>query len=220
MARVMSCVQNIIMGLETRCAVTVTDPTGVRTDADAKVLLEGTALVVRGPARITLPREHIGGVEVHGSTLLVTHIAGTVALELGDLAEKWRSRLAEGPKSRAHKLGVQAGTRVTLVEVNDPTIGREIAEAGGVVLDEHLPGAPVDLVITELRSPDDLARVRALADGLTGGALWVVHPNGDATVGDEAIFAVADELGLVYTKVMSFSAGMSAERLSRPKPRR
>lgn len=213
--------QNTIMGLETRCAVIVTDPSGVRTDADAKVLLEGDALVVRGPARVTLPREHIGGVEVHGGILLLTHLAGTVSLELGDLAETWRARLEDGPKSRAHKLGVQAGTRVTLVEVNDPTIGREIAEAGGVVIDEHLAGdAPVDLMVTELHSPDDLARVRALAESLGSGALWVVHPNGDATVGDEAIFAVADELGLVYTKVMSFSAGMSAERLSRPKPRR
>ena len=213
--------QNISMGLETRCAVIVTDPSGVRTDADARVLFEGDALVVRGPARVTLPREHIGGVEVHGGVLLVTHVAGSVSLELGDLAEKWRARLAEGPKSRAHKLGVQAGTRVTLIEVNDPTIGREIAEAGGVVIDEHLSGdTAIDLVITELSSPDDLARVRALAEGLGGGALWVVHPNSDAAVGDRAIFAVADELGLVYTKVMSFSAGMSAERLSRPKPRR
>ena len=205
------------MGLETRCGVRVEDATGNREDADAKIELDGDALIVRGGARTRVARSDISELTVHDGMLLVTHAGGTVHLSLGDAAEKWKGKILEGPKSRVQKLGVKPGMRVTLVEVNDPTVGRECAEAGAVIVDDHLrdPHSPVDLILTEVRTRDDLARITTLARDIGTGALWVIHPNGVPDVSDVKIFAVAERVGLVATKVMSFSTGMSAERLSK-----
>ncbi len=197
----------------------VTDAAGERSDEDAKVLLEGEALIVRGPARATVPRDAISGMTVHDGVLHVTHPDGTVALSLGDAAEKWMARISEGPKSRATKLGVKPGMRVLLIAVNDPTLGRECAEAGAVVLDDHTTAdsAPLDLIVMEVASGADLAGVPAVAERVPNGVLWIVHPNGVPEVADTAIFPVAERLGMVVTKTMSFSTGMSADRLSRRK---
>lgn len=210
------------MGLDSRCAVRVEDGDGRRDDADAKVELEGDALIVRGAARVRVPRGDITDLSAVDGVLTVTHHGGTVRLTLGDAAEKWRTKILEGPRSRAQKLGVKPGMLVTLVHVNDPTIGREIVDAGGVLVDKHLrdPSAPVDLLLLEVRTTADLALITQHAPAIGNGAMWVIHPNGIPDVADTKIFAVADELGFVYTKVMSFSTGMSAERLSvrRAKP--
>lgn len=181
------------------------------------IQLEGDALMVRGPARITVPRTTITAMTARDGVLTITHTAGTLRLSLGDAAGKWKSKIAEGPRSRAQKLGVKPGMRVTLVDVNDPTIGREIAEAGAVLVDDHLHDAsqPIDLLLTEVRSRVDLERIALFAKTLGAGAMWVIHPNGVPEVQDTVIFAEADKSGLVSTKVMSFSTGMSAERLSR-----
>lgn len=204
------------MGLETRCHVVVDGADGRRDDADAKVELEGEGLIVRGPARARVPRASITSLSIEGDTLVVTHAAGVLRLTLGDAAAKWMQKIQEGPKSRAHKLGAKPGMRAMLIEVNDPTIGRELVEAGVTLLDEHVAGrdAPLDLVLVEVQRGEDLARITELAVTLGTAALWVVHPNGTPEVGDVAIFAVAKRAGLVATKVMAFSAGMSAERLS------
>jgi len=210
------------MGLETRCAASVEDRAGRRDDPDAKVLLEGDALIVRGHARVNVPRSAITALDVRSGVLTVTHATGTIRLSLGDDAERWRVKIAEGPRTRAQKLGVKVGTRVTLVEVNDPSIGRECVEAGALLIDDHVRdhAQPVDLILTEARTSDDLARIATLGAEIGSGALWVIHPNGVPEVADTAIFAAAEKLGMVSTKTMSFSVGMSAERLSMRKPAR
>lgn len=204
------------MGLETRCGVRVEDATGNREDADAKIELDGEALIVRGAARTRVPRGDIVDLAIRNGVLLVAHGGGVVHLSLGDAAEKWKARILEGPKSRAQKLGVKPGMRVMLFEVNDPTIGRECAEAGATMVDDHTrdPSLPIDLVLTEVRTRGELERIGTLAQSLGSGALWVIHPNGVPDVADTAIFNVAAAANLVATKVMSFSTGMSAERLS------
>ena len=123
---------------------------------------------------------------------------------------------AGSPRSRAQRLGVKPGMLVTMIHVNDPTIGREIVNAGGVLVDEHLRDAtaPVDMLLLEVRTTTDLALIAQHAPAISQGALWVIYPNGTPDVADTNIFAVADRFGLVSTKVMSFSTGMSAERLS------
>jgi hypothetical protein len=204
------------MGLETRCATSVEDAAGRRDDPDARVVLEGDALIVRGHARIHVPRVTITDLEARAGVLTVTHAGGTIRLSLGDDAEQWRAKIAEGPRTRAQKLGVKPGTRVMLIEVNDPSIGRECADAGAVLIDDHVRDGtqPVDLILTEVRTGDDLARIGMLAAEMGTGALWVIHPNGVPDVDDAAIFAAGEDAGLVSTKTMSFSTGMSAERLS------
>lgn len=204
------------MGLESRCAVRVDDGSVERADADARVELEGDALIVRGPARVRVPRSDITELVARDGVLTVTHAGGALHLSLGDAAEKWRAKILEGPRTRAQKLGVRPGMLVTLVGVGDPTIGREIVDAGGVLIDEHLRDAtqPVDLLLLELASAADLALIARYAPAIGNGAMWVVHPNGVPELTDTRIFSAAESPGLVSTRTMSFSTGMSAERLS------
>ena len=52
------------------------------------------------------------------------------------------------------------------------------------------------------------------------GAIWVVHPRGDASVANTVIFAAAKDAGLTYTKVVRFSDTDTAEKLVIPRAAR
>ena len=58
------------MGYETKCHTRVTDASGVR-EVDATVLLETDDLIVRGEARVKIPRRAIQDVKTRGDKLTV-----------------------------------------------------------------------------------------------------------------------------------------------------
>ncbi len=201
------------MGLETRCAVRVEDSNGRREDVDAKVLLEGDALIVRGEARVRVARVDIERVTLRAGALTITHRGGTVRLQLDDAAERWRDKMQEAPRTRAQKLGVQRGMRVALRDVTDTQIGLELRSAGAEIVSAK--DATVDMVLLEVRTSRHLAALPGVAATLGAAAVWVIHPNGVTDVGDVEIFRAAKLAGLVASKTMSFAPGMSAERLTR-----
>ena len=83
----------------------VDDRTGaIREAADAAVLIETDDLVVRGPARISVPRASITGVRSRAGVVTVTSSSATVTLFLDDRADTWQARLAEAPKRLIDKL--------------------------------------------------------------------------------------------------------------------
>ena len=201
------------MGLETRCTVRVDDDRGRRDDVDAKVLLEGDALIVRGEARVRVARVDIERVTLRAGALTVTHRGGSVRLQLNEAAERWRDKLSEVPRTRVQKLGVQRGMRVSLRDVTDAHIEAELRSAGAEIVNAKDPID--DLVLLEVRTSRHLAALPDVAAGLGGAAVWVIHPNGVTDVGDVEIFRAGKSAGLVASKTMSFAPGMSAERLTR-----
>jgi len=205
------------VGYETRCVARVRDSSGATREAEATVLLETDELVVRGPARVRVPRAAITDVRTEGGTLTVTHAHGTLSLALGADSEKWRARLAEPPKALIDKLDVKPGAKVCVLGVEDAEFLASLgARTPNVVTSPRATGC--DVVFLAVERDADLPRVARAEPMLAErGALWVVHPKGPNGVLDTAVFAAGKAVGLAATKVARWSATHTAEKLVRPK---
>jgi hypothetical protein len=79
----------------------------------------------------------------------------------------------------------------------------------------------VGMVLFRVVRPSQLATLGAMTSRIArNGAIWVVHPRGDASVADTIIFAAARDAGLTYTKVVRFSERDTAEKLVIPRTAR
>lgn len=207
------------MGYETKCHVRVADAAGeIREAPAATVLLETDELIVRGDARVRLPRSAIQSVTSRNGVVTVTSPAATVTLTLGAAAAvKWEKKLAEAPKAVIDKLDVKLDARVWLLGVDEKTLIAQLHERTTRVSSGRSATA-CDVVFAQVDGADDLARVdraaKAIADD---GAIWVVHPKGPNGVADTTIFERAKALGLTYTKVARISERLSAEKLVKPR---
>jgi hypothetical protein len=77
------------------------------------------------------------------------------------------------------------------------------------------------MVLFRVVRPSQLATLGAMTSRIArNGAIWVVHPRGDAAVADTIIFAAARDAGLTYTKVVRFSERDTAEKLVIPRAAR
>ncbi len=209
------------MGYETRCAVRVTSPDGtVRTAADAAVLIETDDLVVRGVARVKVPRLSITSLRVRAGVLTIAAPAATIALTLGDAADAWKRRLAEAPKRLIDKLDIKPGARVWLNAVEDDSLIAQLAERTSNIV--RGPRATrCDAAFVGVEQASELERIARAANAIVeSGSIWVIHRKGKTGVPDTAIFAAATKAGLVYTKVARVSDTHTAEKLVWPRAAR
>lgn len=204
------------MGYEAKCRARVDDGSGTVREADATVLLETDELIVRGEARVRIPRASIQRVASRAGVVTVTSPQATVSLTLGDGADKWQKKLLEAPKRLIDKLDVKPDAKVWLWHVDDEALAAQLAERTS-----HLSGgssaSSCDVVFVGVESERDLARIDRAAKAITdSGAIWVVHRKGPSGVADTTIYARAKTLGLTYTKVARVSETHTAEKLVRP----
>lgn len=209
------------MGYETRCRARVDDRAGHVREADATVLLETDELVVRGEARVRIPRTSIERVTARAGMLTVTSPTAVVTLSLGaEAADKWRKRIEEPPKRLIDKLDVKPGAKVWLFGVDDDTLASQLAERTEKI-SRGKTARDCDVVFVGVSAERELDRiVRALDATTPNGAIWVIHPKGPTGVADTTIYAKAKELGLSYTKVARVSDTHTAEKLVRPRTAR
>lgn len=206
------------MGYETTCHVRVDDRSGTVREAEGKVLLEIDELIVRGEARIRVPRASIQRVTRRDGMVSITSPVAIVSLTLGaNAAAKWQKKLEEGPQRLIDKLDVKPGAKVLLSGSLDAVLEQQLAERTDRI-SRGRAAKQCDVVFVAVDSNEQLDRIdRALAAHADGGAIWVVHPKGRDGVADTTIFRRAEELGLVYTKVARVSATHTAEKLVRPR---
>jgi hypothetical protein len=209
------------VGYETKCRARVDDRAGHIREADATVLLETDELVIRGDARVRIPRASIERVTTRAGVLTVSSPSAIVALTLGaDAAAKWRAKIEEPPKRLIDKLDVKPGAKVWAFDIDDAELIAQLGERT-----EHLSRAKsaktCDVVFVSVDAERELSRIdRALDAIVPNGAIWVVHRKGPTGIPDTTIFAKAKELGLVYTKVARVSDTHTAEKLVRPRDKR
>jgi hypothetical protein len=204
------------MGYETTCRARVTDADGKVREADAKVLLETDELVVRGEARVRIPRSAIERVTTRAGVLTITAPTAVIALSLGDAAEKWRKRIEEPPKRLIDKLDVKPNAKVWVLGVDDATLLTQLAERTTQLLRGRSATA-CDVVFVGVESEGQLDRIeRGLKAMNDDGAIWVIHRKGPTGVADTTIYTRAKALGLTYVKVARVSDTHTAEKLVRP----
>ena len=208
------------MGLETKCRAKVDDGSGKVREADATVLLETDELIVRGEARIRVPRASIKKVSARAGVLTVSAPPATIALTLGaDAAAKWKTKIEEPPKRLIDKLDVKPGAKVWLFDIDDEILIAQVGQrTDGVTRGSS--ASECDVVFVDVNSEKELNRIGKAIDATHDtGAVWVIHRKGPTGVADTTIFAKARELGLVYTKVARVSDRDTAEKLVRPRVR-
>ena len=118
------------MGYETKCRARVTDAAGVVREADATVLLETDELIVRGEARIKIPRTAIQRATVRAGVLTVTAPQGVVTHVA---RRRLGAEVAEEDSGAAEALDRQArrqtrSAKVWLIGIDDETLIAQIAE--------------------------------------------------------------------------------------------
>ena len=206
------------MGYETKCRTRVTGADGKVREADSTVLLETDELVVRGEARIKIPRADIQHVTTRAGVLTITSPRGTVTMTLTpEAADKWAKKIQEPPKRLIDKLDVKADAKVWLFGVDDETLIAQVTERTNRVVTGNSATA-CDVVFVGADDEKQLLRIeRALKAINDDGSIWVVHRKGPSGIADTTIFAKAKELGLAYTKVARVSDTDTAEKLVRPR---
>ncbi len=182
--------------------------------------LESTELRFRGEASLRIPLANVREVVVKNGALHVTHADGVAVLALGDAAsERWAERI-RSPRSLADKLGVKSGMTVAVVGVKDEAILADLTRRGATLVAEKVP-ADCPLVLWRVTKPAALSKLSSMAQRIArDGAIWVIHPRGDASLADTVIFAAGKDAGLTATKVVRFSETDTAEKLVIPRAAR
>jgi hypothetical protein len=205
------------MGYETKCRARVTGADGSVREADATVLLETDELIVRGEARVRIPRGAIERVTTRAGVLTITAPTAVVVLSLGeDAAAKWRKKIEEPPKRLIDKLDVKPNAKVWVLGIEDEALLAQLAERTTQLL-RGRSASSCDVVFVGVESEAELDRIeRAMKAMNDDGATWVVHRKGPTGVADTTIFGRAKALGLTYTKVARVSETHTAEKLVLP----
>ncbi|MEO5816973.1 MAG: hypothetical protein ABIT20_17020 [Gemmatimonadaceae bacterium] len=178
--------------------------------------LETSELRFRGETSLRIPLATVRDVAVKNGALHVTHTEGVAVLGLGDAASvKWAERI-RAPRSLADKLGVKTSMSVAILGVGDVAILTDLVKRGATLVTDKVPsGTP--LVLWRITKPGQLSKLSSHAKKIArNGAIWVIHPRGDASVADTVIFAAGRAAGLTATKVVRFSETDTAEKLVIP----
>lgn len=210
------------MGYETKCDVRVDDRSGrIRRAAGATVLLEADELIIRGEARLRVPRTAIERVVRRAGTLTIVGPMAEITLRLGtDAAPKWEAKRQEPPKRLIDKLDVKLDARVWLAHVRDSALIEQLRERTSNVSTAR-SATDFDVAFVQLDTPPQLSRVAGASEAIKpDGAIWAIHQKGPNGMADTAIFAAATQLGLTYTKVARVSEAESAEKLVWPRAMR
>ncbi|HEY2707189.1 MAG TPA: DUF3052 domain-containing protein [Caulobacteraceae bacterium] len=177
--------------------------------ASGRLQYEPPKLIFRGAERRVFEGESLSGVRAEGLELV---LAGGERFRLPMAAASWAEAIAN-PKGRLDKLGVKAGQRIAIANLDDPEFAAELA-ARAACTDER---RGLDLVFYGADTPDELAKVGKLAKWLAPkGALWIVSLKGEAArLRDVEVMAAAKAHGLVDVKVCAFSPTRTALKFAR-----
>lgn len=121
--------------------------------------------------------------------------------------------MAETTKPLLDKLGVKPGSKVAVVDLDDPPFVRQLrARTRDVALGK--PAGPCDIVFMGADEMRDLERLREVKRWIEpNGAIWVIRRKGvGSTLRDTDLINAGLAAGLVDNKIASFSETHGAMR--------
>ncbi len=183
-----------------------------------RALLETDALIFRGHVRLAVPYRDIRRLDASDGRLKVAFPGGVAVFELGTKAAAWADKIRH-PKTVLDKLGVKAGSQVTVLNVPDRQFRANLAARGVSVSSRRSKNA--GLMFLGVSAKRDLHRLRSLAGRLRpDGAIWVVAPRGSAALREADVLAAGKPAGLVDVKIVRFSETHTAHKFVIPVSRR
>lgn len=201
------------MGSEATCHVEF-DGTG----AEAKVLLETEAVIIRAPFKLTIPFKEVREARADGEVLVLQWRDHEARLSLGKQAAAWAKKIAS-PKSVVEKIGIKPGQKVSIIGNIDEAFQRDLAKQGADVSSRLRRNS--DVIFLAASARDALMRLRELRDSLQpAGCIWVIRPKGTEAIKDADVIAAGKSAGLVDVKVVRFSDTHTAEKLVIPVTKR
>ena len=203
------------MGREARCTVHFEGEV-----SEGTALLETDDVVFRGELRLKIPIKDMTRVEAVDGRLEIKWPAGAAVFELGNPeAERWAERIAN-PPSLMDKLGIKAGTRVAVLDVDDDDFWKDLRSRTDEVTDGASVG-PCDVVVWGVDDVAELARLSTLEGCIRpDGVIWAVWRKGQKELTENHVRDAALVGDLVDVKVARFSATHSALKLVIRKARR
>jgi hypothetical protein len=174
--------------------------------AEAKVLLESTELILRGAHKARLSRAALANWRAADDGLHLMADGEPLYIAMSQLdANRWIKALGTPPPSLAVKLGVGPDRPVRL-------IGR----AGDVALAEALTGACSDQaaqLLAVIEDPAGLSQALTAAYAAPDLPIWCVYPKGKAAdPGDAAIRSAFRAAGWTDSKSCAVSDRLTAMR--------
>jgi len=201
------------MGAEAPCVAHFNGVT-----SEGKAQLETDFLLFRGEFRVKVLFKEIQDIAVIDGTLSIQSGQGTLRLDLGPAAAKWLQKI-QNPPSLMEKLGIKADSAVSVVGIHDRNFLVALESLTGNA--KTNPRKDQDVTLLGLESQEDLKQVAAAAAKLApAGALWLVWPKGQKHITESQVMAAGKSVGLVDTKIASFSTTHTAMKFVIPKAKR
>ncbi len=186
---------------------------------EGKALLETSEIIFRGELRLKVSFAALESVVARNGELHLKWSAQSVALDLGEQAEKWAHAILH-PKSTTQKLGIKAGLTISALNLPGDTTMQDARKLAASFSD----GKPLknsDMIFFGATTASELSAVKKLLPSLAAhGALWVVYPKGRKEVTELQVLNAGRAAGLVDVKVVGYSATHTALKFVRPKDKR
>jgi hypothetical protein len=192
------------MGSEVKCRVRFG-----KQESEGKTLLETSEIIFRGDFRLKISFATVQSAKVIDGELQLRTPEGVATFELGDsTAQKWREKILH-PKTRIEKLGIKAGTRVSLIgfENHDEEFVKELQSAKAAITSakDRLP-KDCDCIFLRIDTKKQLGQVAKIAKQMSGAvALWIIYPKGRQDITEGDVFAAGHTASLTDIKVVGFS---------------
>jgi len=193
------------VGNEIKCAMRIG-----KKRAEGKVLLETSEIIFRGDTPLKIPFAKMKSVQALDGDLLVRVGDEVLAFEVGGkAAAKWRDKILH-PKSRVEKLGVKAGSRVSLIGDFPKDFFQELAKLK-CRMKSNAAVDDAEWIFVLVESEKDLPAVAKLAKKMEGSVgLWVIYPKGRKDITEVGVISAGRKAALKDVKVVSFSATHTA----------
>lgn len=188
--------------------------------AEAKVLLETGAIIIRGESAMTIPFKEMKSLTSKDGVLSFSFKGKRIAISVGAKAKRWLEKI-KNPKSVLEKLGVTADSKVSVINFKDEKFLSDIQKKAAVVI-LGKAAKDSDLIFYEANSGMEVEQLVALKKYLKpNGGIWVLSLKGKAaTIKDVEVMRIGKKCGMVDNKVVGFSETHTALKFVIPVAKR
>lgn len=185
---------------------------------NGKALLEADHLLFRADVRVKVLFSNISALNVKDGRLRISHGSGTLELDLGVQAERWRERIVS-PPSVVTKLGIKPSQLVVTLGKLPGDLASQIEHSGASLATRMRKAAAHILLVAE--DARALARVTSVTTSMARDAgIWVIYPKGRKDITESMVLQAGRAAGLTDVKVASVSPTYTGLRFVIPVARR